>query len=399
MRAWLWLAGLLAIGGLPSLAQAELYFERSGYIAAEARYFADTESEVQQTGAQFSVAAQPKLLWEWNDGNDALALEAFVRRFDADEERNHRDLRELSWVHVADEYETRIGIRRVFWGVTEFQHLVDVINQIDQVEALDGEDKLGQPMINLSLARDWGILDLFVLPGFRERTFAGEEGRFRPALPVSNDARYESDDEDQHIDYAVRWSNYIDLFDIGLHAFQGTNRDPVMNVEVINGQPTLVPMYYQMTQVGLDLQATIDSWLWKFETRYRDTEPESFMAAQAGFEYSFYGVFDSDSDIGVLVEYGWDERGKDAASLGQNDLFAGARLTLNDIDDSALLIGGGYDLDYGSANLVIEGSKRIGNRVKVIIDGNLFLADDQDDTVIYSVRDDDYVQAAVEYYF
>ena len=78
----------------------------------------------------------------------------------------------------------RVGIRKEFWGVTEFQHLVDVINQTDGVEDFDGEDKLGQQMVNLSLVNDWGIVDLFLLPGFRERTYAGEEGRLRGPLVV-----------------------------------------------------------------------------------------------------------------------------------------------------------------------------------------------------------------------
>ena len=59
-------------------------------------------------------------------------------------------------------------------GVTESRHLVDVLNQVDGVEDIDEEDRLGQPMINISTQRDWGSVDLFVLPGFRERTFAGQ---------------------------------------------------------------------------------------------------------------------------------------------------------------------------------------------------------------------------------
>ena len=59
-----------------------------------------------------------------------------------------------------------IGLGKVFWGVTEFNHLVDVINQTDLVEGIDGEAKLGQPKINLSLINHWGALDFFVLPGF-----------------------------------------------------------------------------------------------------------------------------------------------------------------------------------------------------------------------------------------
>jgi len=68
-----------------------------------------------------------------------------------DDNRTHGDIRELSWIHVGSNWETRVGVRKVFWGVTEGRHLVDIINQTDAVDQVDGEEKLGQPMINLSV--------------------------------------------------------------------------------------------------------------------------------------------------------------------------------------------------------------------------------------------------------
>ena len=90
----------------------------------------------------------------------------------------------MNWLKVFDESELRVGLRKVFWGVTESQHLVDIINQTDLVESLDGEEKLGQPMINYALINDWGTLDLYLLPYFRERTFSGINGRLRSSLYV-----------------------------------------------------------------------------------------------------------------------------------------------------------------------------------------------------------------------
>ncbi len=88
----------------------------------------------------------------------------------------------------------RAGIGKVFWGVTEALHLVDIINQTDLVENPDGEQKLGQPLLKFSLERDWGILDFYALPGFRERTFPGEAGRLRTHPRVDTDlASYASD--------------------------------------------------------------------------------------------------------------------------------------------------------------------------------------------------------------
>ena len=98
----------------------------------------------------------------------------------------------------------------------EATHLVDIINQTDHVVNLDVEDKLGQPMLNLSLIRDGGVVDLLVLPGFRERTFPTMASRPRFAIPVDNDVVYESGAGDLHTDLATRWSHSIGTFDIGL---------------------------------------------------------------------------------------------------------------------------------------------------------------------------------------
>ncbi len=395
-----WLSLAVAGAMLPSLVQAETYFEVSGKVAAEVRYFTEEAAYSDQSdGGNLSALAEPQFLWEWSDGDDRITFVPFARVDQWDDERTHADIRELNWLHVGEEYELRVGLGKVFWGVTEFQHLVDTINQTDGVEDIDGEDKLGQPMISVSSVRDWGIVDLFVLPGFRERTFASEEGR--PGFPIRVDtdkARYQSDDEDRHIDLAARWSNSFDVYDVGVHVFRGTNRDPQLQTELRSGQPVLVPYYTLMTQVGVDLQATIDSWLWKFESRYRNVDPDDFTAAQFGFEYTLYGLFDSATDLGLLTEYGWDERGTDATDVGQNDLYLGGRITLNDEADSQLLAGISRDLDYDSTSVLVEASRRFGSNWKVSLDGRFFSADDQRDTA-YAIRKDDHIQLTGEYYF
>ncbi len=183
----------------------------------------------------------------------------------------------------------------MFWGVTESRHLVDVINQTDLVEDIDQEDKLGQPMINFNLQRDFGRFELYLLPWFRERTFPGPNGRFRAPLPV-DDGRpnYESSAEQSHLDFAFRYSHYIGNVDIGAYVFEGTSREPRFSIAPEGDR--LLPVYDQMTQVGVDLQYTRDAWLWKFEAIGRDTRSDSFLAAVGGFEYTFYGVRDSAAD-------------------------------------------------------------------------------------------------------
>lgn len=392
---------LLAAGLLSALpVQAETFYEISGKVTADLRYFTeDAQFQNQDYSSNLSFTIEPELYWEWNDGSDNLTFMPFLRVDENDSERTHGDIRELSWVHIGEDWELRTGIRKVFWGVTEFQHLVDVINQTDAVDDFDGEDKLGQQMINLSLVRDWGIIDLYLLPGFRERTFVGNEGRLRSSLAVNNDhASYESGAGKNHLDTAVRWSHTLGDFDLGAYWFHGTNRDPKLQVKNINGSAVLTPYYEQMDQIGFDLQATIDSWLWKIESIHRDTRSENYWAVQGGFEYTYYGIQESAADLGVLIEYGWDERGTDADAVAQNDLFMGARLALNDAESTEMLAGIGHDLDYDSQSLIIEASRRFGDDWKLSLDGRFFSSDDPAD-LSYSINKDDHLQLTVERYF
>lgn len=392
---------LLAAGLLSALPiQAETFYEMSGKVTADLRYFTqDAKFQNQDYDTNLSFTVEPEFYWEWNDGSDNLTFTPFLRIDENDSQRTHGDIRELSWVHIGDDWELRTGIRKVFWGVTEFQHLVDVINQTDAVDDFDGEDKLGQQMINLSLVRDWGIVDLYLLPGFRERTFVGDEGRLRAGLAVNDDhTTYESGAGKNHIDTAIRWSHTLGDFDLGAYWFRGTNRDPKLQAKNVNGSTVLAPYYEQMDQIGFDLQATIDNWLWKIEGIHRDTSSENYWAAQGGFEYTFYGIQESAADLGVLLEYGWDERGTDADAAIQNDLFMGARLALNDAESTEMLAGISHDIDYDSQSLIIEASRRVGDDWKISLDGRFFSSDDPAD-LSYSINQDDHLQLTVERYF
>ena len=379
-------------------AWAEQYFEFSGKAGFESRFFFDDPLSTEQYNHyNASIYIQPEMYWEWNDGNDNIKFIPYARLDQHEGDRSHFDIRELEWIHVGENWESRIGVRKVYWGVTEFQHLVDVVNQIDGVEDIDGEDKLGQPMINLSLVRDWGIIDFLVMPYFRERNFTGIDSRLRPSLLINDDRPlYESSDKEKHLDYAIRWAHSIGDFDIGVHAFDGTDRDPQFIYDPIEGK--LLPYYQQLTQVGVDIQATLGDWLWKLEAVHKNTTIQDYTAVQFGFEYTRVGVMESVSDLGMLLEYGWDERGKNSRAFGQNDIFIGVRLAFNDVNSTAILAGGGYDLDFHSSLIQFEASRRINDNWTTSLDVRLFLNSDQRD-VLYDFREDNHLQLTFERYF
>jgi len=375
--------------------------EWSGNISLEMRQFGEQGLSASQKKQYGSVSIQPEWFHDWDNGRQRLTFVPFYRLDQYDDERTHADIRELSWLNVFDESELRIGLRKVFWGVSESQHLVDIINQSDLVEGLDGEEKLGQPMINYALINDWGTVDLFVLPYFRERTFAGVNGRLRSALPVdTTNPVYESDDKEKHIDYAARWSHILGDWDIGLSYFDGTSRDPSFITAVdSNGNTTLRPVYNLLQQIGLDLQATLGSWLWKIEVVNRKIKSDNNNAATLGFEYSFYGVFESSSDIGLVMEYLYDDRDKKATTPFEDDVMVGLRLTMNDENDTSMLVGVIADRDDNSRLYSIEASRRIGENYKLTLETRIFEGFTDSTNLLYSMRNDDFIQLELGYYF
>ncbi|MCU7845684.1 MAG: hypothetical protein KZQ93_17780 [Candidatus Thiodiazotropha sp. (ex Monitilora ramsayi)] len=374
--------------------------EWSGYVEGQGRYFIQDALDNSQSDSTLSIAAQPEFFHRWGNDKQSLLFIPFARWDSQDDERSHADIRELIWTYAGKGWESRIGIGKVFWGVTEALHLVDIINQTDLVENPDGEQKLGQPMIKLSLERDWGFLDFYLLPGFRERTFPGENGRLRTHPRVDVDlATYQSDREERHIDLAVRWSHYIGDWDFGLSHFVGTSRDPLfMPALNSSGETVLAPHYELIQQTGLDLQATKGDWLWKLEAIHRNADSGSHNAATGGFEYTIVGISESAMDLGLLTEYLYDDREEETAPPFENDLFLAFRLTANDVDGSELLAGVIKDLDSSAALFNLEASRRIGNHWKVSAQARLWFSIPQDDP-LYPFHRDDYFEISLQRFF
>ncbi len=372
----------------------------SGYVALEYRRFFHSPLDSRQHRNNFSLAIEPEMHVAWNKGRDLFTLVPFLRVDQRDDERSHADIRELTWLTAHHAWELRIGVRKVFWGVTESQHLVDIINQTDLVENIDGEDKLGQPMLNLALIRDWGTVDLFVLPYFRERTFPGPKGRPRVTPRVDADgAIYESSREQEHVDLAVRWSHSPGDWDLGLSHFNGTSREPRLIPGTRgDGEPVLFPLYEQIDQTGLDVQATKGSWLWKLEAIRRSGQGPTFFAGTAGFEYTFFGLFESASDLGLVMEYLYDDRPRDIESPFANDVFAGLRLTLNDVQSSEALFGCIFDLDSSARLCNVEASRRLSDHWKAEFEVRTFQNLSETDP-LFSLRRDDYAQLGLSYHF
>ena len=351
----------------------------------------------QQSQWQSSVSLEMEWYWQSDDRSHTVVVSPYLRWDQQDSNRHLVDLAEAYWLYYGAGWEVRAGVHKVFWGAVESQRLVDIINQRDLLERPDGESKLGQPMLQFSLIRDFGTVQAYLLPYFRERSFAGIDGRLRlPQLVDTSDPGYESSNERRHLDWALRWSQQFSGLDLGLSFFQGTSREPAL---MPTAEGFLMPYYPQLKQLGLDGQWILGSWLWKVEAVYRDSQIENYSAFTSGFEYTQIGINDRFWDLGWLVEYQYDSRGLEATAIGQNDIFLGWRLAFNDAAGSEVLFGIIQDMDRSSSrSAYLEASTRLSDRFRLRVDGWFFDSKEPDD-LVYWLRKDDYIQLTLEYYF
>lgn len=387
----------------PTVLTAQLIknWELAGYSSVESRWFIDGPLDSrQESGLGISLSIELELYRAWNQGDFSFTFKPFIRLDSEDTERTHFDIRELYVQKISDNWELKAGVGKVFWGVIESQHLVDMINQTDLIENLDREEKLGQPMVNVTWISKVGDFDFFLLPYFRERTFPGIDGRLRNQAYVYTDRPlYESDAEAWHPDLALRWSHVLGDFDLGLYYFYGTSHDPLFQLESIAAEETVLrPVYNLMQQSGLDAQLTHGGWLLKFEGLARSGKGQHYQAFASGFEYTFYGLLDTSIDVGLLSEYHYDSRGDDATTLFNQDIFAGMRITLNDTMDTAFLGGVFYDHDNGSTAYRVEFERRLGDRYKLLIEGQKFSEAARSD-LAYNFRHDSFLQIEFRRYF
>lgn len=395
MRALIFILAAFALA-LPARAQ-----DWRGQASAEHRGFAHAGLDTDQHRGYASLVVQPEWRRAWQNGRQQLTFMGFYRWDQHDRPRTHGDVRELLWLQVGRGFELRAGIGKVFWGVTETQHLVDVVNQTDLVEDPDRDAKLGQPMLGATLLTRMGNWAFYVLPYFRERTFPGEEGRLRtfPRVDTEQGALYESARRERHVDAATRWTRTLGAWDVGLSYFRGTNREPrlVPGLDAA-GQPVLLPYYAQLRQLGLESQATLDRWLLKLEAVRRSERGASSRAVTAGFEYTVPGAWGGASDLGLLAEYVYDSRGTAARTPYQDDVMLGARWTANDAQGTQLLATVVLDRRTSERAYNLEASRRLRADLTVSLEARAFHASTPQQP-LYSVRRDDYAQLKLTYYF
>ncbi|MDE2999545.1 MAG: hypothetical protein OXU79_10765 [Gemmatimonadota bacterium] len=381
--------------------------ELSGRLSVESRWFPRTGAYPGQRSHGSGVVAEPRLYVEDARGR-SFTLAPFLR-FDAgDERRTHVDLREAYFLAFGEirgqEWEVRLGVDRVFWGVTESRHLVNIVNQIDLVEHPYREPTMGQAMVHLTLSGDWGAVELFGMTWHRARTFPGNSGRLRFPLVVDNKrVSYERDAGRWQPEFAARYSRSYGEMDVGVSVFDGISREPLLLPGVdTGGGPVLIPDYERIRQFGLDAQLTAGPWLFKLEglgragARDRRGVDEDYVASTLGAEYTVYSLLGSAADLSLIGEWNYDGRGRNATNIFQNDLFLAARLAFNDVNSTEVIGSVMNDFDTTTRVLTFEMSRRISGRFSLHLEAIALLDVDAGD-LSYASRRDSFVELHLVY--
>ena len=120
--------------------------EISGNIRGDYRFYPEDALYPGQEQAYYSAIFNPELYLEWAKGKQLIQFKGFSRLNQHDNDQTHWDIRELYYQKVLKKWEFSFGIKQIYWGFTESNHLANIINQDDFLEGNDIKNKLGQPM-------------------------------------------------------------------------------------------------------------------------------------------------------------------------------------------------------------------------------------------------------------
>ena len=371
-----------------------LEYKLYGLVQPEFSIFTNGDGKHHQSKNNYSLFTKGNFI-SYLDKRDAkITISAIARYDEKDSERRYIDFQKLKYEQYFENYTFKIGNEIIFWGVNESFNIIDIINQSNLAEDMTGTKKLGQPLLSLAYDNNYGTIDLYLMPYFIERKFPSKNGRPRLALEVDqNSITYESSSKEQKLDFALRYSMVYDDYDIGIAHFHGNNRAPQLNIN-----PSTLkfnPHYTTLSQTSLDIQATKGAWLYKLEALSAKDGNERHLGVAGGFEYTFYGIRDSQSDLGLVIEYSFDDRNSYPFN---NDSVAALRWTKNDINSTSLLAGMFIDMRGNSNRFIAEYEQRINNNVKLFIDATFNGSIDSQDFT-YAFEEDSVFSIKLARYF
>ena len=301
-----------------------------------------------------------------------------------DTHRSYARIDELYGEYEFDDSQVLVGKSIRFWGALEVRNIANVFNPYDLRADPFYKTKLG--VINAEYTRytETGELSFIVQLYEQPREMSAypyvyyyfpkdityskdlktQHGRYRPNIYVKYSDSYEGDA--YSLDYNVIFQNGYDS-----QRYYTTHLTANNEVET-NEHAYLVNKF--ITYDTLVSGAT----LYKLEAIFTDVlnndQISDYSHLGLGVEHTIPQVYD-EADLGLLAEYysydtidGSKRNDLQLFEVFQNDLFLGVRYSFNKGDDSTIVGGGIFDLDYDEDVYYFEYNTRIADSYKITFD-------------------------------
>ena len=332
-----------------------------------------------------------------------------------DTHRSYARIDELYGEYEFDESQVLVGKSIRFWGALEVRNIADVFNPYDLRADPFYKTKLG--VINAEYTRytETGELSFIVQLYEQPREMSAypyvyyyfpkdityskdlktQHGRYRPNIYVKYSDSYEGDA--YSLDYNV-------IFQNGYDSQRYYTTHLIANNEIeTNEHAYLVNKF--ITYDTLVSGAT----LYKLEAIFTDVlnndQISDYSHLGLGVEHTILQVYD-EADLGLLAEYysydtidGSKRNDLQLFEVFQNDLFLGVRYSFNKGDDSTIVGGGIFDLDYDEDVYYFEYKTRIADSYKITFDYRYIEPSKNDPTVFNLMGRHQRISLKVGYYF
>ena len=309
------------------------------------------------------------------------------------------DIRELRFSGYKSNSSISAGVLTEYWGSLEANNPVDIINARDFIQDYEGDIKLGQPGLAYSRFEGNHQLDTFILPYARERALP--EGRDRYRFNSFDYASAQFEKNRYLPSLALRYKYTHEQGRLAVSQYRGYTRSPEFIAETSpdSQEIELIPKYQLINQTGLELEWLKAGAIFKAELIYQSGGPDSFFGTGTGVEREFPNILNSSMTFTPFFEVYYDNRNERAPITAfDNDLYLGARVLFNDINDSKIQTNMLWDWESHAYFYELDASRRIGNDWLVSTAVTIPVNAD-DDPALSSFTEDERIMFKLRYHF
>ena len=239
-------AVFVCLAALNAPVAAEVIVEQRGEVTFETSGYPRSAAFDGQENSFFHVQVQPEL--SVFDDSTEWILQPRISGGTAGV--GVADFREAHVASRIGEIDVLVGNTILFWGKVESYNPADVVNSLNYSRGLMRSEKLGAPIVRVSLPIGSGQLDLLAID-FVKNIYPSQSLREHVGTRIGKQVSFSGGASKSDIGHAARLSAYYGDVDLGLSWFRGIGNAPRLTAQS-NG--TLRPDYSRINQMALDIQ-------------------------------------------------------------------------------------------------------------------------------------------------